>query len=116
VIHGWGARARSLFETVELGGTVDNATSAALEPGLRFRQLDVQSRIRAARLPAYDGINEFESQLVDDGIVVVKHWCQGERGHGQKAPQDGLAVREPPTTRTHATTAGVMLAAILATR
>lgn len=63
-----------MFETAELGRTLDKQTFAALEPKLRVRLLDVQTRLRAARLPVHVLISGVDGAGKGETANLLAEW------------------------------------------
>ncbi len=63
-----------MFETAELGRTLDKKTFAALEPQLRVRLLDVQERLRAAKVPVHVLISGVDGAGKGETVNLLAEW------------------------------------------
>ncbi|MDP2343410.1 MAG: polyphosphate:AMP phosphotransferase [Deltaproteobacteria bacterium] len=63
-----------MFETAELGRTLDKKTFADLEPKLRVRLLDAQERVRAARLPVHVLISGVDGAGKGETVNLLAEW------------------------------------------
>jgi polyphosphate kinase 2 (PPK2 family) len=63
-----------MFETAELGRTLDKQTFAALEPRLRVQLLEAQARIRDARVPVHVLISGVDGAGKGETVNLLHEW------------------------------------------
>jgi polyphosphate kinase 2 (PPK2 family) len=63
-----------MFETAELGRTLDKQSFAKLEPRLRVRLLDAQARIREARVPVHVLISGVDGAGKGETVNLLHEW------------------------------------------
>jgi polyphosphate kinase 2 (PPK2 family) len=63
-----------MFETAELGRTLDKETFRALEPRLRVRLLEAQARIRAAGVPVHVLISGVDGAGKGETVNLLHEW------------------------------------------